>query len=114
MTLGGGTSCIFSSFKEKGLGGFAERFHTLAVVLLSSSGDEDSPFIRAVHAMQGSRGWRRSAVLPGRAVWSLDSREGGAWLQGGSRPGSLHSVKCSRCPIAPLLLNKTVLKVALS
>ena len=43
-----------------------------------------------------------AAVLPCRAIWSLDSREGRGRLQGGSRPGSLHSVRCSRCPIAPL------------
>ena len=36
MILGGGTSCVFFSFKQKGLDGFAERFRTLAVVLLSS------------------------------------------------------------------------------
>ena len=36
MTMGGGTSCVLFSFKQKGLDGFAERFLILAVVLLSS------------------------------------------------------------------------------
>ena len=30
MILDGGTSCVFFSFKQKGLDGFAERFCTLA------------------------------------------------------------------------------------
>ena len=58
--------------------------------------------------MQGSWGWRRSAVLPGGAIWSLHSKEGGAPLQGGARPGSLHSSQVLSLPRAPLLY-KTVL-----
>lgn len=94
-------------------GRLAERFLTLASGASEQHLAMSSPFIRAVGAMQGSWGWRRSAVLPGGAIWSPHSREGGAPLQGDSRLGSLHSVRCSRCP-TPRFSTRQSFKMALS
>ena len=80
MILGGGTSCVLFSFKQKGLDGFAERFLPLA----SGASEQHLAMSRVL-----SSGQFMPCRVHGAGVTLLSCPAGpsGRWIPGRAEPG---------------------------